>query len=87
MRVCGPCLDGLMETLGLNWINVSGEPEGELPSVCAACGQGSFDDGRLNSFFATVYRKGQEKEDFYALYCPNCSSDLIQTLELTSVSA
>lgn len=87
MRVCGPCIEATFATLGDAWIRVDVSDEGELALVCAACSSKHDDPSFFDSFFCTVYKKGEEREDWFAYYCPTCAKGLIDTLDLKRVSA
>jgi hypothetical protein len=84
LRLCDPCLDSLFATLGTQWIRATGDDDGNFLPLCGTCSQSleSLDDP--HAFFLTVYRRGQEREDWFGAYCAGCAAGLIDTLKLTA---
>lgn len=82
LRVCPTCLDELFAVDGVRWVQVSMDDGDEFEPVCAACGTDLDGVADPHAFFLTVYRRGQEREDWYGQYCPKCASDLVDKLQL-----
>lgn len=84
MRVCNPCLDHLFTQEGKYWIKADIEDDTDPVPLCGSC------RGELGSlvepyaFFITVYRRGQEREDWFSTYCEGCALNMIDSWSLTS---
>jgi len=81
MRLCGPCLDSVFETYGGNWQKADLEAELSESSLCAAC-ETLIAEEEPHALFATLYRRGSEREDWYALYCLRCALGLVDAFKL-----
>lgn len=82
MRVCGPCLDNVFNTLGSRWIVASIDSEDPGPTVCGACASSFEEDQEPHAFFATCFRRGQERQDWFGIYCRECANQLVEVLGL-----
>lgn len=82
MRVCSPCLDNVFTTLGTSWIRASTESEDPGPTVCGSCGIEQVEGEEWHAFFATCFRRGQEREDWFGIYCRECADQLVSVLGL-----
>ena len=83
LRVCDPCLDNLFATLGSKWTRAEVDSEDAPSAVCGSCGKQDESLGERHAFFLTVYRRGEEREDWFGQYCAGCASDVVDTLSLT----
>lgn len=82
LRLCDPHVDHLFEAYGSGWVRADAEGESTSFGVCCACGQATIEPSALRAFFLTVYRRGSEREDWFAEYCPGCAAELIKQLGL-----
>jgi len=81
MRLCGPCLDSVFATHGPLWEKADVETEPQHLSVCSACCQ-EITDEEPHALFCTVYRRGQDREDWFGLYHAQCAFGLVDALHL-----
>lgn len=81
MRLCGPCLDSVFATYGGNWTQADAEDEISDTAMCAAC-EKAVTETEPHALFCTVYRPGQEREDWFGLYCQGCAMGLVDALKL-----
>ena len=84
MRLCADCLDGLLETYGDKWQLVDAVDAGGLDLLCAGCRNEIESSVDRAAFFATAYRKGAERADYFAAYCNGCASALATSLQLVA---
>jgi hypothetical protein len=81
MRVCEPCLDSILTTYGSNWTQADTEADVNDNTVCSSC-EKEIEVEEPHALFATVYRRGQEREDWFGLYCRECALGLVDALKL-----
>jgi len=84
LRVCDPCLDHIFETFGSTWVRITLDSEDEPSPLCVSCSTSLDELDEPHAFFATVYRRGQEREDWFGQLCPGCASGLVDELHLSS---
>lgn len=83
MRVCAPCLDSVFATYGGHWTKADVESDEAYDPVCGTCEETPESKGELpHAFFATTYRRGREREDWFGSYCRDCAMGLADQLGL-----
>lgn len=73
------------EVLGSEHIGLArvGDDDADLaPLVCSSCAQEGIEPSALDPLFATVYRRGDERSDYYATLCRECGDRVIAELGL-----
>jgi hypothetical protein len=83
LRVCDPCLDSIFETYGSSWVRVSLDSDDIPTALCGSCSEPLDGVEERHALFATVYRRGQEREDWFSEVCPGCASQLVERFSLT----
>jgi len=83
LRVCDPCLDHVFETFGSSWVRVALDEFDEPSALCGSCSEPLSESVEPHAFFATVYRRGQEREDWFSHLCPGCAAGLVDQFSLT----
>lgn len=86
LRVCPNDLDELLSAHQREWLCLSDDDSIDLGPVCGACGQRFEEASDLQPLFITVYRRGQDREDYFARYCETCAADLANVLGLALVA-
>jgi len=81
MRLCGECLDSVFATYGSHWAKADAEADVSDETVCSSCEE-TLDSQEPHALFCTVYRRGQEREDWFGIYCRGCASGLVEALKL-----
>jgi len=82
MRLCGPCLGDILDTIGSHWKKVDLEDDAPLEAMCAACNADISSQSPNIAFFGTLYERGSERVDYFARYCDDCASDVEHSLVL-----
>jgi len=82
LRVCDPCLDDVFATYGSQWVRVALDSDDEPSALCGSCSEPLESVREPHAFFATVYRRGQEREDWFSQLCPECASGLVDKWHL-----
>lgn len=82
LRVCPTCLDDLFATHGQRWVKIDLDDGDDFEAVCGTCGADLDGVADPHAFFLTVYRRGQEREDWFGQYCPECASGMVDMLKL-----
>lgn len=82
LRVCPADHLELLAKYEREWSLATDEGPAGDNTMCCACGQTPERGSRVDVFFATSYRKGQDAAEYYAEYCPSCGVDLRDTLGL-----
>lgn len=83
LRVCAKCLDQVMDDHKAEWSPVDSDGAPLDSSVCATCDSEAASGDRLNPLFVTVYRKGEERLDYFGSYCGDCATQLADVWGLT----
>jgi hypothetical protein len=81
MRLCNACLDSVFATYGGNWARADVEDDVADPSVCASC-EKTVENQAPHAFFLTAYVRGQERQDWFGVYCRGCADALVAALSL-----
>lgn len=84
LRVCASCLDSIFATYGGHWTKADIESDEAYDPVCGTCEASLETVAEPHAFFLTVYRRGQEREDWFGQYCPGCAMGLADNLALTA---
>lgn len=87
LRVCPSDLDEILATHAAEWTSVDTDDGSLEIQVCGACGAAPEGDVRFDALFATVYRRGADRSDYFGRYCPKCSNGVVDTFGLTSAQA
>ena len=80
LRVCSGCLDSLLQVHGSRWTLVDGDGASEGDFLCAGCSSELGPEQGRTAFFATAYRKGSDRQDYFAYYCHGCAFQLASSL-------
>lgn len=81
MRLCRPCLDQRVATVGAHWTSISLEDDRPVDELCCSCSRSTPVSAERYSLFATAFREG-ERLDWFGFYCPPCANQLIQDQRL-----
>lgn len=82
LRLCADCLDTLLSGEGENWGKVDDETADFAPMVCSACGAKASAPSAMAAFFATIYRRGADRVDYFASFCHDCAKKVVLEHEL-----
>ena len=77
MRVCPVDLDSILGQERLGLFLVSDDTQALVTDMCGSCGQRATNVFPLDQLYLPVYRRGQEREDYFAELCKNCGDKLI----------
>ena len=66
LRLCSKDLVELHARHGAHWVFVAPDGDEDLAPVCAACGAVPDERGVTWSVFATLFPKGEPRQDFFA---------------------
>jgi hypothetical protein len=82
MRLCPEHMDQVLgsESLGLAEVRDDGETIDF--AVCGACGEDADSGATLASLFATVYRRGAERADYFSALCHACAERAVSDYRL-----
>ncbi len=66
LRLCSQDLAELLGRYGLYWELVADEGESDLAALCASCGAVCSNSVAAWAVFATIFPKGEGRQDYYA---------------------
>lgn len=70
LRVCAPCLADILKTHEDEWTDLGVDDEVQVAEVCPTCQAVLTDPSERYGCFVTIYPRGDERQDFFAWYCP-----------------
>lgn len=83
MRVCSVDLDSILGSERYGLLEAGDDTEALVTNVCGSCGQRSTGPNSLDSLYLPVYRRGQERQDYYGEFCPSCGDRIIAEWKLS----
>lgn len=82
LRLCTACLTELLERHAKDWQDPDEVDGSNWSQVCYGCGSYSNGVRSTSPFFLSLYRRGQDRQDLYSVYCQQCSDALVDELGL-----
>lgn len=81
-RVCSECLSAVSSIYGPQWSDGFVLRRFDRESACHGCGVVRGDNGTLHPLYATGFSRNNQRFDYYASYCSDCASRVIQSFDL-----
>ena len=82
LRLCGDHMAALLGSESIGLTLVDDDSQIDVSPLCSACGQESHGLSSLDAVFVTAYRRSQERADYFAQLCRQCSDSFIGTYDL-----
>lgn len=82
LRLCADCLSTILSDEDDAWKQVTDDADLRPSLVCSACGEGGDAPSAFSAIFATVYRRGADRVDYFAQECHDCAKATVLRYEL-----
>ena len=82
LRLCTACLTDLLERHEKDWLDAAEVDGSHWSERCYACGSYANGTRSTSPFFLSLFRRGQDRQDLYSVYCPQCADALVDELGL-----
>jgi hypothetical protein len=82
LRLCSKDLAELVGQYGEHWAHISDDSDSYPSTVCAACGAVPDERGNAWTVFATLFPKGQDRENYIAALHQACAEAYTDRLGL-----
>lgn len=84
VRLCPDHMDSFLGAEHCRLVPIADIEQGVPLGVCGACGQEGFATSALDSLFVTVYRRGEERSDYFTTLCGPCGDLFVTAWKLSS---
>lgn len=82
LRLCAEHMDRFLSQYGSRWTDANATDEVPSREVCSSCGSEEALDSGNAAIFCTVFRRGQERRDYFGPLCKPCSATIELALGL-----
>jgi hypothetical protein len=83
LKLCGECVTDLQHTFSNQWSDKFVLTKFNDQSACHSCGQLRGELGTLHPFYVTCWNRQQQRFDYSAAYCDECSTQVQSHFTLT----